>query len=156
MARFAPVPLAVLACAALAFAGCSSSEDDQAPSACLAGPNAYIAALQSAPSEVRLDGDTPISECLTPEQEGGELAQVGKSMIEAATQLNSKAQGDPDAPEVVQLGYLTGAVERGADSIHADLVRRLSTAAQYSESGAPSAEFVRTFGEGYAAGKETG
>ena len=93
--------------------GCSSSEDEDAPAACLGGADAYIAALRAAPGEVRLDGETPISDCLTPDQEGGQLAAIGKEMIAAATELNAAAQEEPGGPAALQLGYLVGAVEEG-------------------------------------------
>ncbi len=144
------------ACAALAAAGCSSSEDEEAPAACLAGNDAYLTALRVAPAEVLLEGETPISDCLTPEQEGGQLAAIGKEMIAAATELNAAAQEDPGGREALQLGYLIGAVERGSEGIHADLGRRLDTAARYSPDGLLPAEFERTFGQGYAAGLESG
>jgi hypothetical protein len=150
-------PIALLgACVALAGAGCSSGEDDEAPAACLGGADEYISALRAAPAEVRLRGETPISDCLTPDQEGGQLASIGKEMLDAATELNAAAQKDPGGPEALQLGYLLGAVERGSEGIHADLGRRLDTAARYSPSGLLPAEFERTFGTGYAAGLETG
>lgn len=144
------------ACAALAAAGCSSDEDQELAPACLAGADAYLAALASAPESVRLEGETPISECLLPEQEGGQLATVGGEIVQAATELNIAAQEDPAGPEAVQLGYLVGAIERGAEGIHADLVRRVNSAARFSEQGLMPAEFERTFGEGYAAGLESG
>jgi hypothetical protein len=149
---------AALAALALVFAGCSSDEDEETPSACLDGSSAYLQALRTAPGEVRLDGETPISDCLTPEQEGGELAEVGSTMIEAATALNREARADPSGAATMQLGYLIGAVGAGADSIHADLVRRLNAAARFSPggSGLLPAEFERTFGQGYAAGQESG
>ena len=156
MARLKTTPMLALACAAALLAGCSSSQDDEAPSACLAGGAAYLSALKAAPGEVRLEGETPISECLVPEQEGGELAAVGKEMIAAATALNTAAQANPTGPEAVQLGYLVGAVERGSEGIHADLVRRINTAARFSPKGLLPAEFEATFGEGYSAGKESG
>ncbi len=160
MRRLAHAPTAVLvACAALAAAGCSSGEDEAAsaaPAACLAGSDAYLVALRAAPGEVLLEGETPISDCLTPEQEGGQLATIGKEMIAAATELNGAAQQDPSGPEALQLGYLVGAVERGKEGIHADLVRRLSTAARYSPEGLLPTEFEGTFGEGYSAGLESG
>ena len=77
-------------------------------------------------------------------------------MIAAATELNAAAQEDPGGPEALQLGYLIGAVERGSEGIHADLGRRLDTAARYSQNGLLPAEFERTFGQGYAAGLESG
>lgn len=149
---------ALVAALTLGVAGCSSEEDEETPSACLTEAPAYLQALRAAPGEVRLEGTTQISDCLTPEQDGGELAQVGSAMIAAATTLNGEARADPSGPATVQLGYLSAAVSRGADSIHADLSRRLTTAAQFSPegSGGLSAEFLRTFGRGYEAGRETG
>jgi hypothetical protein len=77
-------------------------------------------------------------------------------MIVAATKLNIAArQGSVRA--TVQLGYLIGAVSKGADAIHTDLVRRLNSAAQFSETGgALPASFQRAFGRGYAAGHTSG
>ena len=142
--------------AVCSLAGCSSSEDEDAPAACLGGADAYISALRAAPGDVRLQGETPISDCLTPDQEGGQLAAIGKEMIAAATELNAAAQKDPGGSEALQLGYLVGAVEKGSEGIHADLGRRLDTAARYSPDGLLPAEFERTFGPGYAAGLESG
>jgi hypothetical protein len=141
--------------AALLLAACSS-DDEETPAACLAGGREYVEALGAAPGEARLDEDTAISECLPPEQQGGELAQVGEAIIAAATELNRGARRDPTGPETVRLGYLVGAVERGADPIHADLVRRLSAAARFSPSGLLPASFERTFGRGYSAGLDSG
>jgi hypothetical protein len=149
---------ATLAALAVVVAGCSSDEDEETPSACLDDSAVYLEALRAAPAEVRLEGETPISDCLTPEQEGGQLAEVGSTMIEAATALNGEARADPTGAATVQLGYLIGAVGEGADSIHADLVRRLNAAARFSPGGGGllPAEFERTFGQGYAAGQESG
>ncbi len=143
---------------ALGIAGCSSQEDEETPSACLVEAPAYLQALRAAPGEVRLGEGTPISDCLPPEQDGGELAQVGSAMIAAATELNGEGRADPGGAAPVELGYLSAAVSRGADSIHTDLARRVTTAAQFSPggSGTLSAEFLRGFGRGYEAGRETG
>jgi hypothetical protein len=156
MARRAIGTMLALGCASLLAAGCSKSENDQAPSACLTGSADYVAALKTAPGEVRLDGNTPISDCLVPDQGGGELERVGGAMIAAATELNAPARRDPSGPEALQLGYLVGAVERGADSIHADLVRRINAAARFNQRERVSPEFERSFGRGYAAGKQSG
>ena len=147
--------LAVLA-AALAVAGCSKSEAEDTPAACLEGADTYLAALRSAPAEVRLDGETPISDCLVPEPSTGDLTTAGQQMVKAATDLNAEARRDPTGPEAVQLGYLVGAVERGKDSAHNDLVLRINSAARYSPQGLLPASFERTFGEGYNAGLESG
>jgi hypothetical protein len=143
--------------ALLLIAGCGSNTNDDAPAACLATNQGYLHALERAPGEVRLAGSTPISACLVPEQEAGQLANVGQEMIVAATKLNAEARQDPQGAASVQLGYLLGAVAKGADAIHTDLVRRLNSAARFSETGgALPAGFERAFGRGYAAGQRSG
>ena len=135
-------------------AGCSSDEE-QTPEACLVSSDEYLLALEAAPAEVRLDG-TPISECLTPSQEGGQLARVGEQMILVATELNAEARRDPSGGAALRLGYLIGAITEGADAIHADLVRRLNSAANFSPDQLQPTEFQRDFGRGFAAGQESG
>ena len=143
--------------AALLIAGCGSDANDEAPAACLATNQGYLRALETAPGEVRLAGTTPISSCLVAEQEAGQLANVGREMIVAATKLNAEARQDPQGAASVQLGYLLGAVAKGADAIHTDLVRRLNSAARFTETGgAQPAGFERAFGRGYAAGQRSG
>lgn len=139
------------------IAGCGSSQDDQAPASCLVGNEGYLKALQRAPAPVLLGSTTPISDCLVPQQEGGELANIGQEMIVTATKLNAEARRDPAGPASVQLGYLIGAVSKGADPIHTDLVRRLNSSARFSETGGTlPASFERAFGRGYAAGRQSG
>jgi hypothetical protein len=149
---------AAIGALAAGVAACSSQEDEETPSACLSDAAAYLQALRAAPGEVRLEGTTQISDCLIPEQDGGELARVGSAMIGAATELNGEALADPGGQAAIELGYLSAAVSRGADPIHADLSRRVTSAAQFSPegSGALPPEFLRTFGRGYEAGRETG
>ena len=151
------VAAALLAGAVMAVAGCGDNQDDQAPAICLAGNETYLRALERAPAPVLLGGTTPISECLVPEQEAGQLASIGQEMIVAATKLNAQARRDPGGPASVELGYLIGAVSMGADPIHTDLVRRLNASARFSETGgALPASFERAFGRGYAAGQRSG
>ena len=151
------VAAALLAGAVMAVAGCGDNQDDQAPAVCLAGNETYLRALERAPAPVLLGGTTPISECLVPEQEAGQLASIGQEMIVAATKLNAQARRDPGGPGSVELGYLIGAVSMGADPIHTDLVRRLNASARFSETGgALPASFERAFGRGYAAGQRSG
>jgi hypothetical protein len=133
------------------LAGCSSGDHKSAPAACLTDSAAYIQALRTAPADVRLGGSTPISECLTSGQEGGELSQIGQEVVTAATVLNDQARKDPAGQSTVQLGYLVGALERGAEGIHADLVRRVNSAARFKLEP-PPAEFDR----GYEAGRDNG
>jgi hypothetical protein len=153
----APIAL-VLACLLLALAGCGG-RDDSTPSACLEGAKTYLAALAGAPGEVKLAGETPISACLTENQQAGDLARVGETLVEAATELNAEARADPGGGANLQLGYLLGAAQRGADAtqgIHTDLIRRLSVAARYSPEGPLPPAFLATYRRGFDAGHARG
>ncbi len=140
-------------------AGCGSA-DDSTPVACLEGAEAYGRALSAAPDEVLLEGETLISECLTRNQSGGDITRVGEALIETATALNAEARAKPGGGANLQLGYLLGAVERGAEEsegIHTDLVRRLVVAARYVPGKqAQPPGFYRAYRSGYAAGQKTG
>ncbi len=148
--------------ALLAVAGCGGEDERETPAACLASASDYLAALEAAPGEVRLDGSVPISNCLVEEQTPGTLGAVGASIVEAAKQLNREARKHPSGQASVELGYLVGAVQEGESrtgGIHADLVIRLDAAARFTGNGAQTslgAEFERAFGEGYAAGQASG
>src|ERR1044072_581390 len=129
------VGLAILV--ALLAPGCGGTSDET-PVACLDGPGAYTGALGDAPGEVLLSGEVPISDCLAENQKSGDQAAVGAVMLEAATTLNAEAREDPGGGANLQLGYLLGAAQLGAErtnGIHADLVRRLAVAARYSPGG---------------------
>jgi hypothetical protein len=154
--------LIAIACAclgALLAAGCGG-RDDSTPVACLDGASAYLSALAAAPGEVKLGGETPIGDCLAQNQKGGDLATVGGALVEAATELNAEARAKPGGAASLQLGYLIGAAQRGADStegIHADLIRRLAVAARYAPDRRPlSPAFYRAYRSGYAAGHRNG
>jgi hypothetical protein len=157
--RFAVAAAALFACLAFAGVGCGS-QDDSTPVACLEGASAYEKALRDAPDEVLLQGETPISDCLASNQQAGDLARVGEAMVETATALSAQAREEDGGDAGVQLGYLIGAAERGAETsegIHADLVRRLTVAARYApgkESLSPA--FMRSYEAGYAAGRKDG
>lgn len=150
--------IATLACMVL-LAGCGGREEST-PVACVGGASAYEDALRAAPGEVLLQGETPISDCLTENQEGGDLATVGAAMVEAATSLNGEARDEPGGEANLELGYLIGAAERGAaqtEGIHADLLRRLAVAARYAPGRqALSPAFLATYREGFDAGRAGG
>lgn len=149
--------LAAAIASSAALAACSGADPSETPPACLSDSPVYVEALSAAPGEVALDGETPISDCLVAEQSGGDLAAVGEQLIGAATTLNAEARADPGGGAAVRLGYLVGAVERGDEGIHADLERRLNAAARFNPSGEIlPASFERDFGQGYAAGLESG
>lgn len=139
--------------------GCGGP-DDSTPVACLERAPAYLHALQDAPGEVELDSTTPISDCLAQNQTGGDLATVGDAMLAATTKLNAESRAEPGGAANLQLGYLLGAAQRGADStegIHAELIRRLSAAARYSPDNQPlPATFLDAYQRGFDAGRARG
>ena len=151
----------VLAGMLAALAGCGAEEAPETPAACLGPASDYLKALEAAPGEVRLAGTTAISDCLVEDQASGPLQTVGKSLVDAASELNREVRGDPRSDAAIQLGYLVGSVQEAAAStggIHEDLVIRLDSAARFTgaDGKAFSAEFERSYGEGYAAGQATG
>lgn len=161
-ATVAPGAVASIAAAAslaLAITGCGGTSD-ATPVACLDGAGAYLGALGDAPGEVKLSGEVPISDCLTENQRGGDLATAGVAMLEVATELNAQARAEPGGTANLQLGYLVGAATHGAEGtegIHADLLRRLTTAARYSPGSRPlPPAFQRTYRQGYEAGQARG
>jgi hypothetical protein len=142
----------------LLVAGCGSSDGGDTPAACLAGPAFYLKALQAAPGPVRLAGETPISDCLVEDQSAGDLADLGQSLVRVATLLSAAAQRDPGGQQTLRLGYLVGAVEKGASEtsgIHTDLVRRIEASARYLKSRGTSS-FDLAYARGYAAGRGGG
>ena len=149
----------ILAALAVAGIGCGS-QGDSTPVACLEGAGAYERALRDAPSEVLLGGETLISECLAENQKAGDLARVGETMLETATALSAEARKEGGGDAAVQLGYLIGAAQRGAETsegIHSDLVRRLTVAARYAPGGQPlSQQFLSAYREGFDAGHSGG
>jgi hypothetical protein len=149
----------VASCLVLAAGGCGATKDTT-PVACLEGAGAYLKALDEAPGAVALRDGTPISGCLIENQSGGELATVGGALVIAATKLDARAREDPGGAANLQLGYLVGAAQRGADGtngIHAELIRRLAVAARYSPDNRPlPATFLDTYREGFDAGHARG
>jgi hypothetical protein len=156
--RFAASALLAAVCLIVAT-GCGS-QNDSTPVACLEGAGAYEKALREAPGGVLLSGETPISDCLTQNQSGGDLARVGEAMVETATTLNAKAREEEGGQAAVELGYLLGAAQRGAEDsegIHTDLVRRLTVAARFAPGKEPlSPQFLSAYREGFDAGHSGG
>lgn len=151
-----------LACllAAFAAAGCGNQRGGGAtPIACREGIAAYLRALRAAPGRVRLGGETPISECLTENQQEGDLATVGEAMVDAATKLDARGRAQGGGRAAVELGYLLGAARRGADStegVHSELIRRLTVAASFSPAGQLPPSFLAAYRRGYDAGRAHG
>jgi hypothetical protein len=147
--------------ASIAISACGgTSVVAHTPDPCLSGTAYFNSALRKAPGRVRLPGGTPISGCLVENQPTGDLANVGSYLLHVATRLNAQARKDPGGQATIQLGYLVGAVTRGASDthgIHTELLRRIRAAALYSPGGDPTAaSFYHSYGSGYAAGRQDG
>jgi hypothetical protein len=153
-------PLALLVPLLLGLAACGSAEESKTPDACLSGPSYYATALKRAPGDVRLPGAVAISDCLVRNQQTGDLTNVGGYLLRVATDLNAEARRTSAAAPTVQLGFLAGAVARGAaetGGVHAEMQRRIEAAALYSPAGKPPPEpFDHRYEKGYAAGKDHG
>jgi hypothetical protein len=139
--------LLVLLLACLALPGCSKN-DDETPAGCLAGGDAVLKALESAPGRVTVEG-TLLSDCLSDTTDAGELQEVGAAYLEAASALADRAAEDPRHDAALQLGYLIGAVKRseaGAQGIGYELGRRLQTEAARVPEGSTAFERGRQAG----------
>jgi hypothetical protein len=159
MRRLSSTAICLAGLLTLGGAGCGGTSDTT-PVACLDGAGAFVGALGDAPGEVRLSGEAPISDCLAENQQGGDLATVGGTMVAVATKLNAEARAEPGGDANLQLGYLLGAAQHGADrtgGIHAELIRRLAFAARYSPDNRPlPAPFLHTYRRGFDAGSTRG
>ena len=134
---------------ALAPAGCRE-EPESYPPACSNGPGAVATALAKAPNgEVAIEG-VPLSGCLIKSQDAGPIAAFGGAVTTVAQQLSDRAAtGDKRA--LLELGYLRGAIERGADpTVHDELKFRLDQELQRVNTRAPD------YRRGEAAGRERG
>ena len=150
--------LAVVPLCAAGLAACGSSGSAGTPSACLQGPSNFLTALATAPGPVRLNHQNLISDCVLPAQKAGELTQVGSALVVTATKLNVGGRANPTGNDPVELGYLVGAIERGATDtagIHTDLLRRLDAAARFSPAQLPPA-FATGYATGLSAGHKSG
>jgi hypothetical protein len=115
--------------APVALAACGRDVTGDLPSACRFqdGSRTVRAALAAAPGQVRIDG-TPLSHCLVREADVGDVQSVGATYVAVASDLADAARRQPHGPAATQLGYLVGAVRRGASKtagIYYELERRV-------------------------------
>ncbi len=97
----------------------------------------------------------PLSACFDPQSDAAELQSVGISFVGAAAALAERARGRPEGDAATQLGYLIGAIRRGAGSenaqgINTELVRRVEQELTLVD---PASRALR---EGMRAGERTG
>jgi hypothetical protein len=154
-----------LAAAAALLAGCGGSgRAEGAPAACREGTAAILDALRGAPGEVVLGGEAPLSECLVPGAEEGELADLGEGALAAANRLNSEARagggGAGGARAALEVGYLVGAIARGethTEGVHNELLRRLTVSAKFAPHGESLPPgFLAAYAKGFRAGRSHG
>ena len=152
--------VAALGAALLAGCGGGAHKDEHAPVACREGVATFLEALKAAPGEVILSGEAPISDCLIVGAEEGELADLGEGALAAATKLNAEARAASGGTAAVELGYLLGAIARGAadtEGTGGELLRRLTVAARYAPGREPlSPQFLAAYEKGFAAGRSHG
>jgi hypothetical protein len=137
--------------ALLAAASCGAPPGP--PPACLSGAQSVLDALEAAPGAVRIDGTTPISECLAANPGPGTAEGVGGALVEAAAKLADNVAQRHDSRSALELGYLVGAARRGAGevpTVHSELLRRLELETERLDTGAPS------YRQGQRAGETSG
>ena len=129
--------------------GCGNDEH-RVPVACLEGN--LTKALASAPGEVRIEGTRP-SECFTRAANPAEIQQVGAVFIATTEKLADASRAKPTSPATLRLGYLIGAVRRGAgrtQGIHYETQRRIEQELSGVNTHSPA------FVEGERAGEKNG
>jgi hypothetical protein len=130
---------AVAAALALAvLAGCGSEPSSDVPVGCKVGARAVVRALRTAPGEVRL-GHRRISECFAPGSNSADGQALGIALVPAAERLGDDARANPRGPAALRLGFLVGAVHRGAARgiVYAELERRVRQERTGVDTGSP-------------------
>lgn len=139
--------------------GCArSSGPEVAPAACTGGgPSQRVAsmraALRRAPAPVRLRDGTSISDCLAQDAGSGDIETVGSMLLTVTQQLVDEARSRGGRPALVELGYLMGAVHRGAaraQGVDDEIERRIEQEMSAVDTRSPA--FLR----GQRAGRRTG
>ena len=126
--------------ATLAFAaGCERQSQPELSSACSDMTAASVEqALGAAPAPVTFEGET-LSGCLEDNADAQDVQRIGAIYVAAAAKLADEARSDPNGQAATQLGYLVGAVRRGAggtQGIHDELRRRVEQELQGLDSPA--------------------
>jgi hypothetical protein len=139
---------------AVVLSACGRGGTGTLPAACQfpGGADSIRHALAAAPSEVRVDG-TPLSKCLVREADASDVQAVGAAYVDVASDLAARVRAAPQSAAATQLGYLVGAVHRGAAKtagIHYELERRVESELNGIDTRSP--EFAR----GQRAGEATG
>ena len=141
------------AVAAVFASGCGGGQDPP-PTACSDGARTVLGALRRAPGDVSLEGGTLISTCVRRSLDTGQIQTLGFTYLAAAnSELRLMPHSDAAA---LQLGFLVGAVRRGANKtngVQLELVRRLD---QVAGVGGPPGPRRAAYRRGMAAGEDHG
>lgn len=133
--------------------GCGGGQDPP-PTACSDGARTVLGALQRAPGDVSLEDGTLISTCVRRSLDTGQIQTLGFTYLAAAnSELQLMRHSDGAA---LQLGFLVGAVRRGANKtngVQLELVRRLD---QVAGVGGPPGPRRAAYRRGMAAGEDHG
>jgi hypothetical protein len=124
------------------------------PPACQTDAGTIERALAAAPGRVVLAGGTRLSDCVTGARQEGQLQTIGALLSAVADGLAPRAARSPRV--ALALGYLLGAVQRGAsrtNGIHGELVRRLEQDGELEGAPAANAAALR---RGVQAGRQHG
>ena len=123
------------------------------PAACEENAQAVRAALARAPRDVRLAGGVRISSCFQQAASPADVQNLGAIFIDAADALGDRVRVAPHSHAAVELGYLIGAVRRGARTdtgVHYESERRV----EQELVGVPTA--TPEFRRGLEAGRRAG
>ena len=138
--------------ALLAFGGCGSRTPPA--HACMeAQPADILQALTHAPRDVALADGTPLSQCVRRTIDDSRLQALGATLTAAADELAQRTRASDD--DAFRLGFLIGAVDRGADQaagLQEELANRIAGAATGLDEGSRRAALLR----GRAAGRRGG
>src|SRR5262249_38728792 len=105
-----------ICCALLFVAGCGTQDQPEMPSACL-DDHAVPTLLKQAPGPARFaDGKTKLSDCLVVSSDTADIQQFASAVLDEATFLRKSSRSDPGGRALLELGYLRGALHRGADA----------------------------------------
>jgi hypothetical protein len=115
-----------IVCALLLVAGCGTQDQPNMPAACL-DDHAVATLLKHAPDPARFaDGKTKLSDCLVVTSDTADIQDFAREVLDEATFLRKSARRDPGGRALLELGYLRGALHRGADAGFQDeFLRRL-------------------------------
>ena len=145
-------PVVILA---LVLAGCGSREETSPPACVEPDPAPVALALQRAPAAVTLADGSSLSTCVRLlAHTDSDLQTLAGRLMRVADDLRMQAQTDPGA--ALRLGYLVGAVRRGAaqtPGLAFNLARRIEQLAVLDGGGARSREEL---GRGIRLGEAAG